>query len=726
MTINLQSLSITSVFNSIVNFFRSQENNSRWKDLTTGSEGSFLIRMLSNVFSAISYRIVAQSRENYLSTAALTSSNIGIAVNLGYSVSRGSNLKRKVYLTPTRRYTFPKLSVIGAYNTEYDIIVLPNDDGTDPVLEAGVPTVINTVVGKVREESFVTGTSEIKIFSLFTTGISDDYVLYLDSNEVPTTDKIKELKDDKYLVRTNPFSSVDIAYLNFPDATYKYGTGSEITIRYVELADMEVIPYTAEMFSYYGTLTNVGNISSFTPFTPSDRIKVDAPLGHEVQNLIRSKPDYAYRLQQEKVDVIDVNYKPLTPTYTLITYLKDDLTLLTDLEKENFKKVLTDENYFGTPLPDITAPRREVAHLKIQLKLFDKYRSTSDIDLDVSNIIDNFYNKALGVTFNVYDLERQLESLSYVKYARVSHTINSRVPNQNYQLGYILKKDDNYYMATKILGSSGDSRPDWNCFKDKNNPVVPKAIDIGLKTEDGTVVWETFKRLPGLDNVELTEWKPNGRYGIGDYVYDDEAAPGFMFKCVDIKKSSSPYQISVGYVELGDFIVDGGIVWVVKAYNESLPSRQPLTTYKLGDSVNVSGTAGNFSLECVSYTGTVSPDSSIEFENFSYPIVSTTTDTFTVSGDQEDYFKVGDYIQAEAPDSYSSFVVKGVTFNGTNTQIRVNGTVNLTTRGYTTLYTQERGTRDGQILWSLVKDIDEITYDWNTYMTFEHELEILV
>ena len=190
MALDLQSLSITSVFNSIVNFFRSQENNSKWRDFSTGSEGSFLIRMLANVFSAISYRIVAQSRENYLSTAALTSSNVGIAVNLGYSAYRGSNLKREIVLIPSGNYVFPKLSVIGTYSNLYDIITLD-----DVSLEEGTPATIRTVVGKVKEETLVTGTSNTKFFSFFTTGISEDYVLYLDSQEVPTTSKIKEMID---------------------------------------------------------------------------------------------------------------------------------------------------------------------------------------------------------------------------------------------------------------------------------------------------------------------------------------------------------------------------------------------------------------------------------------------------------------------------------------------------------------------------------------------------
>jgi hypothetical protein len=141
MAIDLQSLSITSAFNSIVNYFKSQENNSAFRDLTNGSEGSFLIRMLANVMSVISYRIVAQSRENYLSTAALPASNIGIAVNLGYSVPRGSNLKRLVKLTPNGNYTLPKFSVLGSYSTEYSILTLKEYS-----LVEGQPIEMQTVV----------------------------------------------------------------------------------------------------------------------------------------------------------------------------------------------------------------------------------------------------------------------------------------------------------------------------------------------------------------------------------------------------------------------------------------------------------------------------------------------------------------------------------------------------------------------------------------------------
>ena len=46
-------------------------------------------------------------------------------------------------------------------------------------------------------------------------------------------------------------------------------------------------------------------------------------------------------------------------------------------------------------------------------------------------------------------------------------------------------------------------------------------------------------------------------------------------------------------------------------------------------------------------------------------------------------------------------------------------------KDYTILEVAQRGTIDGSIQWTLIKNVDEITYDWNSYVTFTHTLEIL-
>lgn len=714
MAINLQSLSITSAFNSIVNFFRSQENNARWKDLTTGSEGSFLIRLLANIFSTISYRIVAQSRENYLSTASLTSSNIGLSVNLGYSAFRGSNLKRLIKITPNGSYTLPKFSIIGSFNDTYSILTLDEVE-----LVEGETTEVRTVVGNVKEERFLAGTSAIKIFTLFTTGISEDYALFLGSQEVPTTKVIKQMTEDKYLVRTNPYSSVDIMYLNtFPGAMYTYETDSEFTIRYVELADVGTSPYTDSMFSY-GTLRDYTNISTYLPFESIERMKVNAPLDHETQNLIRSKQDYANRMQEIVPTVHDASYYPITPTYTQITYLKDDFTLLSSSEEEGVKELLRKENFFGTPLPDITAPRREVAHLLVQVALNNKYKNIADVNLDIQNILESYYDSILNSTFSTYDLERKIESLSYVRYARVGHVIQERETNTPYQIGYIIYHDDKNYMASKILGLSGSTTPSWNL------PVpVGKEIDTGLETIDGSIVWRAYKRLPNMPRVDFSQRQDNVQYGIGDFVYDPNF-PDFMFKCVDLLKSCGFTAPDLTYAEVGDFFVDGNIVWVAKnrIEGDEVANWDAASTYRLGTSVNVPSSS-TLSLECVSYTGNSGTVENLVFERDSYDVLEQSSNTFTLEGDLRFYFRPEDVIAATYAEGSTSFRVISSSSNGNSTVVTVSSQIDPEIE-YLQLRTTQRGTKDGQILWSILEDPDNITYPWNSYVTFDHTLEII-
>ena len=741
MALDLESLSITSAFNSIINFFKSQENNSKWRELDSSSEGSFLIRLLANVMSTLSYRIVAQSRENYLSSAALPSSNIGISVNLGYSVFRGSNLKRKIKITPTGNYTLSKFSVIGTYSNDYNILTLG-----DVELVEGEPIEVETVVGNLREESFIAGTSDTKIFSLFTTEISEDFILLKDNEEVPTTSIIKDMINDKYLVRTNPYSSVDIAYLNsFEGFKYKYGTGTEFTIRYVELADVPVVPYSSGMFTY-GVLNDYSTTSLYKPFDSVDSIKINAPLQHETQNLIRSKADYANRLQDPNMipTISEVNFKAVTPTYTQVTYVKEHFNLLTGTkliegssyeneeilegtEVAKVNSVLKDENYFGTPLPDITVPRREVADLKIQLALTNKYKSISDINLDINNILSNYYNKFLAVTFNTYDLERILEELSYVKYARVSYTINERNANTNYQLGYIIKNGDNYYKVSKILGYAAETEPEdgWPV------PVSPGgAIDTLTVVKDGSIYWKCYKRLPNMKNISKRQ--PSGQYGIGDFMYVD-ILPDYMFKCIDIVKTSGGISPDTTGLKLGEFLVDGGVVWVVTDRISDAPNWVSFSQYRIGDTVNAIG--DSFSLQCISYTGYTGTSDSITFESYEYPVVSIgySSNSFRLQGNQTFYFKSGDIIKAEYSGGYTYFVVASSSYNiGENlTLVKVQryqdgtGEVIDSSKDYRTLLAVERGTRDGGVLWTLVDNIEKIEYDWNSYVTFSHTLEIL-
>ena len=739
MGISLDSLSITSAFNSILSFFKSQENNSKWKDYTSGAEGTFLIRMLANILSNISYRLVTARRENYISTANLKSSVLGIAVNLGYSANRGSNQKRTIRFEPNGDYVIPPFTAIGSYNDDYDVIYLGefnNDTGlregmvlTGPVdialvrgmssltrtitLSTDVTNEINigdtldvagtgtasdgrytiasistrtvganiltyvvveenipedftnsgsqnawatkislqtfkTVIGKLRTITWTANTTKVQPFTRFEEGISEDFMLFVDGEEVPVSNVMRDLKNDKYLVRTNPYSSVDVMYLNnISTAQYKYGSESVFMLKYVELANPETMDYSPTM-SGFGTVLDTLTIDQFTDFETIEQIKINAPVDHDVQHLIRSKRDYTKRVKQAIPNIIETAYTAVTPTYTLVSYLKDDCTILQEDEIVKMKAVLDEENYFGTPTPDISHPHREATNINIHLSISDKLKDTNDIRYDVNNILKSNYAIYLKQTFDVYTLERLLEQLSYVRWARVSFDVGEWNSRGLVDLGNLIQVGDTVYKAERILGTSGGFEPAWNVPLD----VIPRGIDLdgNYETNDGTVVWRAYKRL-NVENIQ--KYQTSHKYGIGDYVYTD-TFPSFMFKCVDLLKSTGTANVDTTTVLEGDFLIDGEIVWVCKEYSSSYSSRFVATQYRLGTSRNINGK----SFEVIGYTGRTGyliPS----FEQAYYKVVGTVlpqvvldftlteNEYFQVAGNQVQMFDVGSTITAE-------------------------------------------------------------------------------
>ena len=155
--------------------------------------------------------------------------------------------------------------------------------------------------------------------------------------------------------------------------------------------------------------------------------------------------------------------------------------------------------------------------------------------------------------------------------------------------------------------------------------------------------------------------------------------------------------------------------------------------YRLSDVVNV--TSSQYSLECVSYTGTTGADEDVSFEQYEYPIqsINDERDTFRLSGNQTFYFKTNDVVQGEYTEGVTYFVVESCSYNPNNdiTSVKVKryqdgtGYIIDPEKEYSVLIAVERGTKDGFILWSLVEDTEKVKYDWNSFVTFSHTLEIV-
>lgn len=712
---NLQSLSVSSALNNIVAFFNSQDNNSSWKSLTSSSEGSFLIRLLATITSNISYKVVSYVREVFLSTCNLISSAIGISVNLGYSVYRGSNQKRLITVLPTTTVVIPKYSVIGTYNSDYDII---NID--DLHLHENELADIHTVIGKLKTIKQTAGTTELKIFSFYTPNISEDLILFKDGVEMPYSKNPKDMANDSYWIRTNPFSSIDIQYLNnVTGANYTYSAGSIFTVSYIELADVPTVPYTNNMFPYFN-LVNTRVIKQYIPMESVNNIKTTASYYHETQNIIRAKKDFHKRLPEIDTSVITSDYTVVVPTYAAVSYIKNDYSLLKEDELLVINNTFSNERFLGTPLPDITHPSRELITLNIGLKFTSRLINLANVDTDIQNILNANYYGILNNAFTNYDLEELLvKSLSYVSNARVSVVVNDRINTGFYNTGDIIYLNGIYYKATGILGKSGSNQPNWNLPS-----IAIENIDTGLETIDNNIIWKAYKRL-NLDNTQIRKWAPNTPYKIGDYIYVEQY-PYYMFKVVDLIKyndpalSAPPSAFSVGGV--GAFIEDGNILWVGKLLNTSNPVRTGNTSYRLGDCVQV----GSYSYECIGYRG----ESDIllpTFELYEYSIVSKGSNYFDINGDYTKYFNKDDIMKVLISNSlYYSFSVADVNYINSLgiTRIDVNQTVDLQ-YNYNTIVKRNIGTDDGNVFWEIVNDVSSYTSSWKVFNTIKYSIRTL-
>ena len=614
MAIDVRSISITGAFNAIKSFFLSQENNSRWKDTETGAEGNFLTRLLANVIRVISQNCITGRRECNLDTANLLSSNIGIGVTTGsYPTFRGRNQRRLINFTPKDNMTIPKFTKIGTYSEDCGIYTI-----NDLTFIAGESQEFSVVLGELKEISWNANTTSLKKFHRFEQGISEDVDLLVDGTSMTEQDAlskyVKDMVYDKYCILTNPWKSVTIQYLNnAANATHKYSADTTFTLKYIELADIEVGDFSEEMFADYGKLNTILTIENFIPFEEVDSIKMNAPVHREVQSLVRSKVDFADLVREFVASVIQTTHKALTPTYTAVAYRKRDKSLMEAHEKEELMKALNPCMAFGRPYPDIVDPVREITTLDVTIGATNRYTDEASITADVQNMVNSNYADKLDATFDVYDFENMLNKLNYAKYSRVNIHINERTPLTQMKVGDHITANNLYYKCTGILGQTGINEPTWNIPSDDS---TVKDIYTGLKTQDNTLLWACYKRL----NIEeIQSWKPGKKIKLGEFVYSD-SIPQYMFKAVGIVRLTDVTGPDVSGIEVGDYVQDGETILLCITYNDSYDDRKSNYNYKLGDKFNYSG----LSFEYVGMVGKTGSDETLTFNNAEYTLTALT------------------------------------------------------------------------------------------------------
>lgn len=446
MLINPSSVSFDTIKNDLLTYTQSKPNSQVWQDKYTGGAGTTVMELLAGLATYLQFTIAAARRESYLFYATARASAIAAAQYLGYSVFRGRNAVLTLSIHPEVTTSIPKLSVVGNFGS-YQLITT----GAVNLVE-DVDQNIEVVIGSLATETYTVPSTDIQVFRFTSSNISDDIRVLLsqsgeeaiDVNWYSILNPISYFVDSQYYwVLSNALGGVDIMYLNDPNSGYTqfaYIPGSVITVQFVELEDITFsvgsIPTTLD---FDGTIIATVNTSGSTPIytlaayrAPEtvDAVRVNAPISHESDHVIRGRTDYKKLLKSTIEDVTNLVCastngadNPLTPAIVNLTYVLDNETLLTAQQKTDVVNQLSYYRPFGEMPPVLFDPSPFLWDLDVTIYLDTTTLNymTTVVRSDIEAILAN-YEKVLGVNADAAlqrDIEQAIEQLSYIKVARV-------------------------------------------------------------------------------------------------------------------------------------------------------------------------------------------------------------------------------------------------------------------------------------------------------------------
>lgn len=434
--IDPEAISFDSIKQQIETYIKAKSDYASWKDFYDSSAGTTLTELLAGFGTYIQFSITAGRRETYLTHAEHRSSVTAISEALGYSVSRGSNVKLNLTITPNETRTVKKMDILGSYG-DFNVISLGDYSFTNGIQL----TDVNVVLGFFKTESITLESDDLTIIRFINPDVSNDIRLLLGATELPYSENIFDLVSDKYVAISNGVGSVDVMYLNKGGYTFTvagdfvtstvsnpYTTGDVLTLQYVELASF-VWDSTTIIFDY-GSIDNLGSALSSEYTAPEllSTAKILAPIRHETNGVVKGRTDFRklFQIEAAKIDdVVDTNATDISPAVVNLSYVKNDLSspTLTTQQKEDLLDTLNIYRPFGVEQNTISDPTRIDMDMDIDITASVTFASIgqAQLDSDIAAILAS-YEKKLEVLVNLNLIEEAVEELSYVTIARITIT----------------------------------------------------------------------------------------------------------------------------------------------------------------------------------------------------------------------------------------------------------------------------------------------------------------
>jgi hypothetical protein len=491
--IDPEAISNSELRKNIEEFIASSPDAAKWEGFFASLAGQLLIDKDAAVAAFLSYRSIVARRENYLQHAQNRSSGIGISQSLGYSVFRGQNQHLTLNVTPEQTTSLSRFDIIGSIKDQ-DLVLLE-----DVALVTGQTTTVSVAVGLLQEDSITIDTTDAKVFTFSGTGVTEDVQLLLNDVEQEYSDRIVDLDDDKWVALSNVFGSVDVQYLNRDTAAVNYINGDILKIKFVQ---EKLLTYAnSDVNFFYGSLNGFSVDSQYTQPEQIDTTRVNAPLFHETQALVRARKDFLKLFKTLDPTFVSTNQQDVTSAIVELVYLREDHSALTTSEKEDLLLEINDKLAMGVPPPLMADPVRVPLALSIAVSLSGTGSLTTDIE-DILAAREDI----LGFELDLEDLEADIEALTYVKIARISLGSDTWADSTHYEIGQRVDSalpTGFHYSAARIIYKSGLLEPTW--------PTVLEAT-----VEDGDLVWNT--ELVDLSQTPISAWSSQTDYIVGDII----------------------------------------------------------------------------------------------------------------------------------------------------------------------------------------------------------------
>lgn len=328
---------------------------------------------------------------------------------------------------------------------------------------------------------------------------------------------------------------------------YFYTTADKLVVDYIELKNFTYS--NSDLSFYYGTINSVATTPYITEEAIAD-IKINAPLHHEAQYVIRGREDYAKlfkSLPAEEYGIFlsDTSYVDVSSAVVKLCYVQNNLKKLTASQKSNILGKLYGYRPLGLEPPTIGDPTGNGLKLRIALALSDTTVTNVQIDTDIAAVLAA-YEKTLGLSFNIRDLEKDLEALAYVKVARVVIDVldvrtrtNTAAYYPNQRVKFVAGNMAGYYARCITSGVSGNSEPS----------VTTPAI--GLQVTDNLATWQ-------LEKLNEYPWQTLKVYALNDVVIPS-IATGLYYKCT--ANGTSAATEPSWPTTINNTVVDGTVTW---------------------------------------------------------------------------------------------------------------------------------------------------------------------